>query len=122
MKAMFVCKGYRWTFIDVLLVIIVVYLFGDLGINTVKELGVSLASVAGAILGFGTLIFIFVYPFPLFGGSVKAEKLHQSMMPKKTITQDEVKIIFERRDRIPMDPKTIKAFFLFFFVSEDSLS
>lgn len=81
--------------------------------QTILKEGVSLASVAGSVWGYGTLIFIFLYWLPIFGGSIAAERLEG----RKVLTGDEVTFLFQRRDNSPMDRKTIKYFFVFFFLS-----
>jgi hypothetical protein len=110
---MFVFNGYRWTTVDLLLALAIA--FGDIyfAMQTITNAGVSLASIAGSVWGYGTLMFIVIYQFPILGQSVEAERLKN----KKELTRDEVRILFQRRDNSPMNENTIKYFFLFFFLS-----
>jgi hypothetical protein len=110
---MFVFNGYRWTTVDLLLALVIA--FGNIyfAMQTITKAGVSLASIAGSVWGYGTLMFIVIYQFPILGQSVEAERLKN----KKELTRDEVRILFQRRDNSPMNENTIKYFFLFFFLS-----
>lgn len=71
------------------------------GVDTVRSAGVSLASVAGAVWGFGTLLFIFLCPVPIFGGPAE-DRLgdERAMFPRNRISA-----------------KTLIYFFVFFFGS-----
>ena len=111
---MFIYKGYRWTVLDVLIAVGIVALFGYFAINELAKLGISLASIAGLIWGFGTLIFIILYPFPIFGGSVEGEKL---MEENRRLTKEEFKTVLGRGYHSKMSHKTIKLFAIFFVVS-----
>jgi hypothetical protein len=110
---MFVFNGYRWTIVDLLLALVIA--FGNIyfAMQTITKAGVSLASIAGSVWGYGTLMFIFIYQLPVLGQSMEAERLAN----KKELTRDEVRILFQRRDNSPMNENTVKYFFVFFFLS-----
>jgi|GEM_PF-3861927 len=111
---MFIYKGYRWTFIDLVLAASIASIFLYFAIDMVIKEGVSLASIAGVIWGFGTLIFFMLYPFPIFGGPVEGERL---LKEKEIITKEEFKKVLGRSNFSDMPNKTIKIFLLFFLIS-----
>jgi hypothetical protein len=76
--------------------------------------GFSLASIAGSIWGAGTLAFIFIYPLPIFGGSIEGERL---LKEKEKLTEEEMKIVMGRGNNSKIAPETVKAFFIFFIVT-----
>ena len=110
----FTVNGFRWTVPDILLAIGVVASLGYLAVNELMTLGMSLASVAGIVWGFGTLLFLFLYPLPIFGGSVEADTL---MKAKRPLTHDERRLVVGLRCSIKMNPRTVKRFVLFFAIS-----
>lgn len=110
---MFVFNGYRWTIADLVLALVIAFGGIYLAAQTIIKEGVSLASVAGSMWGFGTLMFIFLYRLPILGQSVEAEWLEA----KKVLTVHEVSVLFRTRDHSPMHRKTIKYFFVYFFLS-----
>ena len=107
-------NGYRWTAFDILVAIGVAALLGYFAVNELIKLGISLASVAGAVWGFGTLLFILLYPFPIFGDSVEGEKLKKSNKP---LTHEELRVVSGLRHFTKMSPRTIKLFVVFFVIS-----
>lgn len=111
---MLTLNGYRWTVFDVLLAIGVVTSLGYLAVNELMQHGISLASVSGVVWGFGTILFILLYPFPIFGSSIETEKLKAANGP---LTREEVRTVLGLRHFSKMSPKTIKVFVLFFVLS-----
>ena len=107
-------KGYRWTALDILIAIGVAALLGALAVNELVKLGISLTSVAGVVWGFGTLLFILLYPFPIFGGSVEGEKLKKANRP---LTHEELRVVLGLRHFTKMSPRTTKLFVSFFVIS-----
>jgi len=107
-------NGYRWTVLDVLVAIGIVALLGYFAVSELAELGISLASVAGIVWGFGTLLFILIYPLPIFGSSIEGENLRKESRP---LTQEEIRKVLGLRHFTKMSPRTIKLFVSFFVVS-----
>lgn len=107
-------NGYRWTALDILLAIGVVALLGSLALRELLKLGFSLTSVAGAVWGFGTLMFFALYPFPLLGGSIEGDKLRSANRP---LTHDELRAALGLRHFTQMHSRTVRLFLVFFFVS-----
>ena len=107
-------NGYRWKAFDVLIAICVVAILSYFAVSELAKLGISLASVSGIIWGFGTLLFICLYPLPIFGGSVEGEKLKKESKP---LTQEEIKMVLGLRHFSKMSPRTIKLFVSFFVLS-----
>lgn len=107
-------NGYRWTAFDVFIAIGVATVLGYFAVNELMKLGISLASVAGSIWGFGTLLFICLYPLPIFGGSIEGEELKKANRP---LTQEELRKVLGLRHFSKMGPRTIKLFVSFFVLS-----
>ncbi|HJX11412.1 MAG TPA: hypothetical protein VJ733_13075 [Candidatus Binatia bacterium] len=114
----FTYKGYRWTVLDVLSAVAVVAVLGYLAVSELVKLGISLASVAGIIWGFGTLLFMFLYPFPIYGRSVEGEKImEEALKERRALTRLEFETIWGRGYRSKINPKTVKLFVVFFVLS-----
>jgi hypothetical protein len=107
-------NGYRWTAFDILIAISVVAVLGYFAVSELAKLGISLASVAGVIWGFGTLLFICLYPLPIFGGSVEGENLKKENRP---LTQEELRKVTGLRHFTNISPRTVKLFVSFFMIS-----
>jgi hypothetical protein len=110
----FTFNGYRWTVFDVLIAIGIVAMLGYFAVSELAKLGISLASAAGTIWGFGTLLFILLYPLPIVGGSIEGENLKKEGRP---LTPEEIRKVLESRHFAKMSPRTIKLFVSFFVTS-----
>ena len=87
-----------------------------LAIGTLFREGISLATVAGVVWGFGTLGFFMLHQFPIFGGSVEAENLMSQ--GKAYYTQADAKTILSQGGfRKPISRPTLIKFILFFILS-----
>lgn len=107
-------NGYRWTAFDILVAIGVAALLGYFAVNELMKLGISLASVAGVVWGFGTLLFILLCPFPIFGGSVEGDKLKKANRP---LAHEELRVVLGLRHFTKISPRTTKLFVAFFVIS-----
>ena len=109
---MLVFKGYRWTVLDLTTAVGVVIFLIWLGLEVVNDAGVSLASMASAFWAVGTLGFMFLYPLPIFGGSVESEKLLSQ--DRETYTREEAKIVLEQKRHKSIDRSVLIRFAIFF--------
>lgn len=110
---MIVIKGYRWTVWDILIAISFVAVLGYFALIEISKYGISLASICGSIWLLGTMLFILLYPFPIFGGSVEGEKL---LRENKILTGEQAKDVLGRGYHSKISKKVIKNFVLFFTV------
>lgn len=108
-------NGYYWTLLDIAVAIAILVFMVFISAKILINTGISLASIAGTIWGVGILSFMFLYQLPIFGSSFKAQELLDEK--RKKYTSDEARIMLEDRRRIAIEPKTLKRFILFFFIS-----
>lgn len=96
---MIIIKGYRWTFLDILLAALAVCLWPYFVFTGIYKAGISLGSLSGGVWVLGIALFFFLYQFPIFGGRVEGKK------------------IISRGPHIEIHPKILKNFFIFFIIS-----
>ena len=116
---MIVFKGYRWTFLDLVFFISVIIMCAYFAIDIIFKEGLSLNILAGVIWGFGTISFILLYQFPIFGDSIEGDKLLKRKLNEDNakLTSQEVKIVLGRTNHSDISPKTLKYFIIFFVFS-----
>jgi hypothetical protein len=107
-----VINGYRWTLLDIVFALPSAIFFGYVAFGVALKDGLTLATAAGALCWYGTIMFVLLSWFPLFGEPAERVGLSQKHTALPIETPKTVKLMGS--NFMAVNSKTLKWFFLFF--------